>query len=307
MESKKYSFLFGILCLFASALSAQDGTNQVGTNYNVLDSSVISTKRLPQFNEFRNNAYPFPPKPRNQWEIGVKGGLFNINGDVPSVFPGGAFGVHVRKALGYVFSLRLEYMYGTAKGLNWKPRTAGYSNPVLAAGYTGNYYDNYKTKVQDLTLDGVVTLNNIKFHKAKSNFIVYAMAGVGLTVFDAKVNALNGTTRYNYAGIAGGNIDNKKDTKDAIKNLLDDSYESNGETNGLQEKEVLGGTLKPSANIGLGMAFRLGKRVNLAIEDRFTYVTSDLLDGQRWQNTNGLGNSRILGLQMILTTTCQLV
>ncbi|HZG26236.1 MAG TPA: hypothetical protein VEZ17_16725, partial [Chitinophagaceae bacterium] len=64
----------GILCLFASASYAQ-----VGTAYDVLDSSLISTKKLPQFNEFRNNAYPFPPKPRNQWEIGVKGGLVTIN------------------------------------------------------------------------------------------------------------------------------------------------------------------------------------------------------------------------------------
>src|ERR1700712_2798967 len=130
MESKKYSFLIGILCLFASALSAQDGTNRVGTNYNVLDSSVISTKKLPQFNEFRNNAYPFPPKPRNQWEIGVKGGLFNIAGDVPSMLSAG-FGAHIRKALGYVVSLRLEYMYGIGKGLSYSPRTGGFSQPFL--------------------------------------------------------------------------------------------------------------------------------------------------------------------------------
>src|ERR1043165_7031441 len=144
MESKKYSFLIGILCLFASALSAQDGTNRVGTNYNVLDSSVISNKNLPQFNEFRNNAYPFPPKPRNQWEIGVKGGLFMINGDVPSVFPTGGFGVHVRKALGYIVSLRLEYLYGMGKGLNWKPRTGGLSSAFSNANYPANgpIYDN---------------------------------------------------------------------------------------------------------------------------------------------------------------------
>ena len=32
-----------------------------------------------------------------------------------------------------------------------------------------------------------------------------------------------------------------------------------------------------------GIAFKLGKRVNLALEDRFTLVKDDLLDGQQWQ------------------------
>ncbi|MEO6917008.1 MAG: OmpA family protein [Chitinophagaceae bacterium] len=294
MESKKYSFLIGMFCLFASALSAQDGSNQIGTNYNILDSSVISNKNLPQFNEFRNNSYPFPPKPRSKWEFGLNAGVFNINGDVPSI-PGFGFGAHLQKSLGYVFSLRLDYEHGMAKGLGWKPRIAGFSSPLIAAGYSGQVYDNYKTSLNDLSLDGVVTFNNIKFHKAKSNFIVYAMAGVGLTVFNAKVNVKNAAgANYNYSSITGGNIDDRKSTRDAIKNLLDNTYETAAEDGGRSEKKFLGGTMKPSANLGLGMAFRLGKRISLSIEDRFTYVASDLLDGQRWQNTNGLGNSRIL-------------
>src|ERR671916_794931 len=107
MSSKQYSFFIGMLCLLASGSFAQ-----VGTTYNVLDSSLIAKKNLPQHNEFVNNAYHFPAKPRNQWEIGIKGGAFTISGDVPAVFPTAGFGVHVRKALGYVFALRLEYMYG---------------------------------------------------------------------------------------------------------------------------------------------------------------------------------------------------
>jgi outer membrane protein OmpA-like peptidoglycan-associated protein len=42
------------------------------------------------------------------------------------------------------------------------------------------------------------------------------------------------------------------------------------------------------------MAFRLGKRVNLAIEDRITIPFTDLLDGQRYQNTRGLNGTSIL-------------
>jgi outer membrane protein OmpA-like peptidoglycan-associated protein len=292
MENKKYSLFIGILCLLGVVSFAQVGPAKVGTNYNVLDSSFYSTKNLPQFNEFRNNAYPFPPKPRNQWELGIKGGAFTILGDVPSSLTGG-FGVHIRKALGYVFSLRLEYAYGTAKGINWQPRVGGFSQPFASAGYTGVIYDNYKTKVQDLSLEALISLNNIAFHKAKSNVNIYALVGVGGSISDVKVNALNGTTRYNFAGIQGGNFDNKKDTKKAIKDLLDDSYESTGESP--NKSTLFDKPFGPTVSTGAGIAFRLGKRVNLAIEDRVIFPFTDLADGQRWQNTGiGGGNPRVL-------------
>lgn len=292
MESKKYLFFIGILCLFASGLYAQ-----VGSNYDVMDSSYYSTKSLPQFNEFRNNAYAFPPKPRNQLEIGIKGGAFTILGDVPAMFPTAGFGAHIRKSLGYVFSLRLEYMYGIGKGMNYKGKISGLSNAFRTAGYTGVVYDNYKTKVQDLSLEAVIALNNMNFHKAKSNVVVYALAGIGATIFDTKVDAKNNANaNYNFAGIPNnGAYENRKDIRDALKAIgVGDSYESEGETNGVQENQLFDMTLKPSLSTGVGIAFRLGKRVNLAIEDRVSLPFSDLLDGQRWQNTNGLGNSRIL-------------
>ncbi len=53
-----------------SSLAQQGGT------YDVYDSSVISRKNLGQQNEFWNNTYSFPSKPRNQFEIGVSGGAF---------------------------------------------------------------------------------------------------------------------------------------------------------------------------------------------------------------------------------------
>ncbi len=140
MASKKYSFLTGFLCLLASY-----GFSQMGSSYDVKDSSVIPAKRMPQHTEFLNGTYNFPAKPRNQWEVGVKVGTFTVSGDVPAIFPTPGFGVHVRKAFGYVFSMRVEYMYGIGKGLSWKPTenyaknsawtNAGYSAPLrLCAG-----------------------------------------------------------------------------------------------------------------------------------------------------------------------------
>src|SRR5690349_22209241 len=133
MASKKYSLLTGFLCLLFSSLFSQ--TTQTKRSYE--DSSVIPAKRMPQHTEFLNGTNNFPAKPRNQWEIGIKGGAFTVSGDIPAVFPTIGFGLHVRKAFGYVFSMRLEYLNGTGKGLNWKP--TGFIPPAASpwTGYTG--------------------------------------------------------------------------------------------------------------------------------------------------------------------------
>jgi outer membrane protein OmpA-like peptidoglycan-associated protein len=283
MASKKNVFLSGILCLFASASFAQ-----VQTGYDVKDSSLIPASRQPQHNEFLNNAYPFPAKPRNQWEIGVKGGISSVAGDVRSVFPTGGFGVHVRKALGYIFSLRAEYTWNRARGLNWSA-SRGYSrnNAWLSAGYnpaTDQVYYNYTTTVQDLSLQGVVTLNNVRFHKAKTGFNLYAFGGIGGSIYDTWVNAKNGATPYTalFNGTASATYSNRKDVKKILKAGMDKSYETHAEIDPLQPK-LFGKSFKPSFQLGVGMAFKLSNKFNIAIEERFTAVKTDLLDGQQWQ------------------------
>jgi hypothetical protein len=188
MASKKYSFLAGILCLLASYGFSQT-TTTTGTGYDVADSSVVPSRRMPQHTAFMNATENYPAKPRNQWEIGVKVGSFAINGDVASRLSPG-FGVHVRKAFGYVFSARLEYMYGIAKGQNWlrsgnyQLNTAWSSNGYTAANSPFVYY-NYKSVVQDLALEGVFSLNNIRFHKSKTGVNFYGLVIV-VRSFSAK-------------------------------------------------------------------------------------------------------------------------
>lgn len=314
MASKKYSFLVG-LCLLVIGTNAQVGINAIK------DSSVIPTKRMPQHTEFLNGTYNFPAKPRNQWEVGIKGGMFAISGDVPTVVPTLGLGAHVRKAFGYVFSMRLEYMYGTGKGLSWLQANNYARNPAWSTNYvaplqginagTGQpaYFNstngalltgadaldpvfyNYKTKVHDLSLQGVVTLNNIRFHKSKTGFNLYGFGGIGATIYEARINALNGNTPYDFTPIvANANVyKNRKDTRKQLRNLLDDSYETLADNQGQRRPKLFGKTLKPTGTIGVGMAFKLSNRVNLAIEDRHTFTKDDLLDGQRWQEQD-LGN-----------------
>lgn len=301
MTSKKYTLLAVLFCMFSSFVFGQ----RVGTSYDVKDTSLVPTKRMPQHTEFLNGTYNFPAKPRNQWEVGVKVGTFTVSGDVPAIFPTPGFGLHVRKAFGYIFSVRMEYMYGIGKGLSWLPSynysrntpwvNAGYSAPIRTTSgqvvsTTGSntfdpVYYNYKTKVQDLSLQGVVTLNNIRFHKAKTGFNTYAFGGIGASIYDTKVNALgNDNQRYNFASITNSGIyKNRRDTRKALKSLMDNSYESDAENDGTRRPKLFGQTFMPTATFGVGVAFKLSNRLNLAIEDRWTVTRNDLIDGQRWQ------------------------
>jgi outer membrane protein OmpA-like peptidoglycan-associated protein len=296
MASKKYKLLLaGIFMLLATGAFAQPGT--------IYDSTIIRAKDMPQQNEFWNNAYDFPAKPRNQWEIGLSGGAFNVAGDVPSKFPTLGFAAHVRKAFGYVFSLRLQYLNGTGKGLSWvaaenfgkNSAWSKYSAPVIGGSTTipgrrsEPVFYNYKNKSQDLSLQGIITLNNVRFHKAKTGYVVYAGAGIGATAYETMVNALDASGNpYSalFTSAYGGTTveyKNRKDVLDKLKDGMDDTYETPAQNNGPRRPKMGDNTLRMSTTVLAGIAFKLGKRINLALENRHTFIKDDLLDGQQWQ------------------------
>ena len=308
MLSKKYKLLLGILMLMGSSVFAQ-----MDPGYNVKDSSVIPSKRLPQYNEFWNNQYNFPAKPRNMWEIGASLSSLGESSDVAAQLPTFGFEAHVRKAIGYLFSIRAQYINGYAEGLNWQPSYAWKNNPAWTSpgGSTAQAYTpgspvfyNYKANIQDLSLQGLFTLNNIRFHKQKTGFIIYAGGGIGLTAFKTMVNAL-GSNGQNYQQLFdsvaskyendGGFVyanrkDIIKDLKNGIDGIggLDGTYETAAQTDAKIRRPGIfdGYTLKPSGTIIIGVEYKLGKRVNISLEDRETFVKTDLLDGQEWQENS---------------------
>ena len=329
MVSKKLKLLFTLCMLVAAASFAQTTGNNGYMNggYSIYDSSVIPTKRMGQQNEFWNNSTSFPAKPRNMWEVGVSTGIFTISGDVSSVpLTAPNFSIHVRKSFGYIFSLRLQYINTIGKGQNWKGSDNFYENEAwLRNGYFAPFrtaagpiqnvsvvggvgvtrpgandyvYYNYKTKLQDLSLQGIFTVNNIRFHKSKTALIIYGGGGIGGTLYNTKINALN-ATGGNYAAAfrtiqgargRGDLYSQRKQIRSDLKAAMDDTYETEAESHRNAPGGALGvrpgrgkNTFKPTGTVLAGVAFKLGKRVNLAIEDRFTFTKDDLLDGQRWQ------------------------
>ncbi len=320
MASKKYALLLGALCFLITNLSAQ--------SYDWKDSSLIPKSGQSQHSEFLKNQQPFPAKPRNQWEIGISIGNVFISGDVNTRLPNWGWGAHVRKAMGYVFSTRLTYSGGIARGMNWLPAYNYANNPVWGRSYnapkntlsgsapvpgqpagvlyqvqsnnpsqafnpaTGGdaVYYNYRTNMHQLALQGIVTLNNVRFHKAKTGFLIYGLAGVGAMVYETKVDAFDAAGRpYNAffnrvaRDYANNNYKNRNRVLRDLKAGMDRVYESNAEGHDLRRPKLFDMTFKPTVQAGVGVQFKLSRKFSLGIEEVLTWTNDDLLDGQRWQ------------------------
>ncbi|HWK05274.1 MAG TPA: OmpA family protein [Puia sp.] len=283
------------LLLNTTALYGQSG-EKASSSYDIRDSTLIPTKRLAQYNEFQHNAYPFPPKPRNEWELGIKGGYTSGFTDVHNWGPTGGFGIHLRKALGYVFSLRAEFDWIRLRGLNYQPTHAYGKNPVLSSYYgkgSGTPGDeifyNYRSTVHELSLQGLFSLNNINFHKAKTGWNAYFFGGIGAMTYSTFYKTVDGSgTPYDYTSVLtefAGEFDYKhrKDIRKALKDKLTGSWSTMAERN--STSPTLGGApIAFVAVVGIGFQFKLSNRFNLALEDKFSFTNTDLLDGQQWQN-----------------------
>jgi OOP family OmpA-OmpF porin len=276
-----------------------------GLNYDVLDSSYYPKKRLKQFRQYMDHQYAFPPKPRNQWEVGVGLGQYNVVGDIPSLmlWQKGGFGFHaqVRKAWGYVFSTRIQYMYGIGKNLDYTP-TASYDAPYTNLGYVPIYdataakpadyvYRATRTESSQLNGDAMFNLKNINFHRARNGVSFYAFFGLGALAYKTRVNAedANGNP-YNF-GPSGLNISTGASNNTVRKQLqskMDNTYESvadNGGANTILDKK----TLDFAPSVGMGVQFKFNKTWNLQIEERYTFTSDDYIDGTRFGGV--IGNS----------------
>lgn len=320
------------------AVDKSDKSEQPGFSDDVVKDKSNNEK-------WRGGTAKFPSKPKDMWEVGIHGGYLQYAGDVNSQ-PGYAFGLHVRKSLGYVFSLRGNFMYGVAYGLNYLPSQRGAGkNTVLgrsgelptaaqggiaapnnsaAKGYgfvtpddgdgsiqpgqvnqklgTGlPFYFNYRSEYAEASLQGIITLNNLKFHKERTKWDMFLIGGIGFQYYATAHDALdkNGNL-YDFRKIkglqnGGSNIEifGGQPVQDELKAFGIGSegaasYETHGEEWGSLEDLFSGGPsgkkakVNPIANGGAGIGYHLSKRVTVSLEHQVTFNDDDLLDGYRW-------------------------
>ncbi len=276
MTRKIYSLLTSIFCLF-----------------------LLTTATAQDSGDARANL-KFNAQPKHMWEVGVHAGHFMVVGDV---LPRPSFGAgfHVRRALDYAWSLRLDAMYGRALGL--EPRNSAGShvpaNPVLSGlGYGGSnaWYHNFKTEFFSVDVQGVFSLNSFNFKNQTRKFNWYVLGGPGINTYKAYHDATDGSGNiHNFNSVDAGldtenSRDDRKDAASNVKDILDGDYETRAETASGRRSGDGGDSRQVNvhATFGTGVSYRINEKINIGIEHQVKAIfgnEADLVDGYRWNST----------------------
>ncbi len=114
--------------------------------------------------------------PADQWELGVHLGMPFVNGDISPKLPGYGGGLHVRKSLDHLFSVRAGALFG--KGFNENTKDTRSSDISWVSG----------------NAELVLALNNLIWDKPNRKFLLNGFVGLG---------AVNYTTNYKNVVVSG--------------------------------------------------------------------------------------------------------
>ncbi|MEC7159962.1 MAG: hypothetical protein VXW24_06685, partial [Bacteroidota bacterium] len=259
---------------------------------------------------FIDREYYYPAKPKHAWSLGIRGGTAMINGDINQNFfrgvkpfaPGYTFGVFAKKATSYFMSLRLNYAHMRMWNTDWQPSVLtsnlvgavpelvsyadtiglGTNHPQLQNRV--NFYHNSYTVSHDMTFDVMVSLGGARFHKERSKVLFNVFISAGGFLYRTRYDHYDENGQpYSYGNIPATNT-SKPDILNALEDMRDGVYETDAENDyELKAISFLNGfTFNPSFGFGGGFTFRVNRFIDLDLETRMMYTTSDLLDGHRW-------------------------
>jgi len=258
MASKKYILVAVLIVLIQSV-----GLAQTDWGWDWKDTSKVAVKNLPQHNEFLNNQYPYPAKPRSQWELGFGVGFSGISGDVKSKTGFGGT-ITLRKALSNVFSIRT----GLTGLLN-----SGSPNPYGAS--IGQV--DYKNQTHQLSVDVIASLNSISHYRGNPKTDIYVLGGYSLNAARVlyKTPIPGGNQSGGYSIFYG--LNNPNSQAGTITTM------GGAKINGRNAF-----TLFHGLNLGAGIAFKLSDKLNLGFEQKYTFTAPgyDYLDAWKGGNSN---------------------
>ena len=105
--------------------------------------------------------------PKDQWEIGLHVGLPAEVGDVDSKFPGFGGGLHVRKSLDHIFSVRGGLLFAKTSNEEGSGTTLATSDNTWLSG----------------SLQLVGALNNFRSNRANRRLLLNGFVGLGFNNF----------------------------------------------------------------------------------------------------------------------------
>jgi OOP family OmpA-OmpF porin len=278
MASKKYITLIACMFVLFQTYSYAQSSTDYGWDWK--DSSKVATKHIPQYNEFLNNQYPYPARPRDQWELGIFAGHTFIIGDVPLTFSsqdvtgfsrganvgGFVVGASLRKSLNHTFSLRASGFYSSDHIAHYVNPGAGINKPNMDANTTIGG-----------SLDLLASLNSASYYRANPKVNVYVLGGYSL--MSAKVKKSGGALFTNVT----------------LNNLISGS-------GSLTDGGSTLNMLYHAVDFGGGVAFKLSNKVNLALEEKVIapMFGNDFLDGVRGGNSGDITNQATVRLNINL-------
>lgn len=266
-----------------------------GNRYQLKDSVNVRDKHRMRQWSYENNQTNYPAPKKANPSVGLKVGYPFVAGDVrPDQGIGGA--VNYRHGLGHAFSLRGELAGGVAKGQNWRKSTGIVNNPAMngtldaTVDYTGEeVLHNFRMRYWDVSVQGVLNFNNLNFYAKTPKWSLYGFFGLGAFFYQTNIDQLDASgARYDYSAINSPeafDADARKAVLNWIRDTRDGTYESEAE---FVAQQPFAGNYAVNPNLmgGLGLAMRLSDRIDIALEHRVTITGDDLLDGQRWEETN---------------------
>jgi outer membrane protein OmpA-like peptidoglycan-associated protein len=285
-----------IFTLLAGLILIVQGTfAQLGGTHNYLDTSYISPRNLGQQSDFLNNENTFPAKPRDMWQLGVFVGLPYVDGDAPMAVKGAGSGIgsyawggglSLRKAIGYVVSIRGSLAYYNMQGLDYQPNRNFNNHPFILQNYQTaprGYYHNFRTKAIVPSLEALISLNNIMFHNKQGRWNLYALIGYTAFIYQTKMDIVgaNGTP-YPFQTIDVNA--SRSDIRGLLRSMLDGNYETVAETND-RRPELGEFNLRHSFSGGIGMEYRIARKTSLGVEYKRIQTRDDYVDG--WYRQSG--------------------
>lgn len=310
MLRKLFYTFFVSLSLSISGF-AQDDT---WTKANITDEMTVNPE---QNKNWKMGQGKYSAKPKDSWELGVHLGHYFIDGDVDTRIPGGyGLGLHLRKAIHYVFSIRGDFFYGQAKGIDPQAWSTGNFGGGLVESSSSNanpwnYYEQYKsvsagwhpsyrTQYGYLSLQAVVNIGNLLFHKERNKWNWYTAVGTGLSTHKVSLDLFGANGQpYDVSGVATGlDFDTKAGRQDIVSNVRD-LYDGEYETPGFKKQGIF--RLGDETNVhvvfiaSMGISRKINKRINIGIEHQVMASDNDYLDGIRFRTSLDATNNVDMG------------
>ena len=282
MASKKYLLLAALIVFLQTS-----GIAQSNWGWDWKDSSKVPTKSLPQYNEFLNNQFPYPPKPRSQWEIGVNGGYAFLMNTAVRQRGGYSAGITFRKAIDHNWSFRFGITSGVTYGQGIKAIQGPGFGYYYSYGTGVNYVPNYRASIGTASFDFIYSINPQSYYRGNPKWNLYVLAGYSMVGSETQMDSRNATGGlYNYASV---NFNAPtKDIVSAVQALRDGKYDSPGyNPDGKRGSLFTAGSriVRHGLDFGGGFSYKINSKYNVGVEQKFTtldkYVDGSGLSTQR--------------------------